>query len=377
MSHAPVGAGGAASTAVRRADATLSASFGLTFSELRARPDPLFARELAERVNALPEKPLRLLVATNSMMKFQERLVLSFFDHAKLAACDCWIAEQADRSIVPKLRNARYVERSQIGRETYDAIVGFDCDRTLLSLCSERSLPGFFVGYPRQFDQPPQRIPRLLEPIQAYVTQPRFHSRQPLEVWFGRGNVTYRAGIHFPPNIPTQLALPERCCFDVFVPGGGDRDYELLYRIREALPERVLVTNARSPAYVGEARNDFRILERDPRFVLLDWVPAERYAELLLHARVVLLPVVGLALGEYTCIADAIWFGKPVLTSPVKATRAIPDRVTLCDDDVAFVRELDALRDPELYARRARTARSIGRREHDLLELLIRLYRDL
>jgi hypothetical protein len=360
-----------------RADATLRASFGVGFSELRAGADPAFARELAERVRALPAKPLRVLLATNSTMKFQERLVLSFFDHAKLDRCDCWIAEQADRSIVPELRRARYVDATQIEHERYDAMVAFDCDRTLLELCAARSLPGYFLGYPRQFHQPPARFPRLREPIQAFVTQPRFHTREALETWFGPRNVSFCAGIHFPPNVPIQFALPARSRFELMVPGGGDRDYELLYRIRDALPERVLVTNARMPPMLGDARNDFTILTRDPRFVLLDWVPAERYAELLLNARVVLLPVLGWALGEYTCIADAIWFAKPVLTSPVQATLQLSDRVRLCGDDAAFVGELGALGDPERYAACARTAQAYGRREHDLLELLIRLYQRL
>jgi hypothetical protein len=377
MSHAPAGGGGAASPAVSSADATLRASFGVTFSELRARADSGVVRALGARIGALPRRRLRVLLVTNSTMKFQERLVLSFFDHAGLSACDCWIAEQAERSIVPKLENVRYVERSQAEHETYDAVVAFDCDRTLLELCAARSVPGYFIGYPRQSNHPPQRFPRLRVPIRAYVTQPRFHTRAALETWFGRHNVTYCAGIHFPPNVPIQLACPERLRFELLVPGGGDRDYERLFRIRAALPERVLVTNARSPAYLGDRRNDFGILSRDPRFVLLEWVPAERYAELLLHARVVLLPAIGLATGEYTCISDALWFGKPVLTSPVHATLALPDRVTLCEDDAAFVRQLAALRDPARHAERSRAALTIGRREHNLLELLIRLYRDL
>jgi hypothetical protein len=146
------------------------------------------------------------------------------------------------------------------------------------------------------------------------------------------------------------------------------------------VPAPIVVTQADlSPATLRNQadRDALAAMRSDPRFVLVPWLPPVEYARLLLHARVVIVPVHGDAAGDYTSIADAAWYGRPVLTNRVAANAHMGDRVLFYgrpDELEARFRELE---DPERWREASSRALEAARRKNDLFALLERVYLDL
>ncbi len=335
-------------------------------------PNSAYVRTLGDRLKALAPKPLRVMIVTSSVMKFQERNLLTFFDRAPLGACDWLAGDQPGRSLRPSLRSIRPVTMDRSQRRPYDCVVAFDANRTLLEQCERNGCPGVFIGKPRQ---KPNRNPASALAVAVHSTHRSLVNEASLQPFFPGATLRLRAGIDFPPNIDLHYEVPKVSRFELLIPGGGDRDYPFVAANREILPSQVLVT--RSEDNQGDGPVCRHLLGGDPRFLLLSQLRGEDYAKLLLHSRVVLLPLVGNAGMDYTTIADAIWYGKPVLTNRVPGNAHMGDRVLFYEDARSLARRLEELQDPNTYERTSERIRAASRASCDFFGLLFRLYEDL
>ena len=346
-------------------------------SGLRLGLDHALLAQAQARLRQLPPRGLRLLLVTSATMKFQEKTVLSLFSHLPVTACDCLVAAAAERSLRPRLPGLRYVNEGQARAGRYDRVVAFDANASGLELGAAHACPVSFAGRLRQAHTQTSEaaLARLPGPVQVYTTYASLPDAQQLEAFFGPGNWVLRGGIDFPPNVDlfhTATAPPR---FAYLLAGGPDRDYDLILRERHLFTGRIAVSNAEPRP--GEPQPGLARLRACEQFELLPWLPGEQYLRVLLHSRVVLLPVRGEMGGDYTSIADAAWYGRPVLTNRVTANAHMADRVVFFEGAAELAERVRELAQPRHYEEVSQRVQEAARRKNDLLGLLIGLYQDL
>ncbi len=341
--------------------------------------DLAYVAALRGRMRQLRRKDLRVLLLTNSLKKYQEQLVVSFFDRAPLSACDWHCADNADRTIAKLRFNARRITREAAMRGRYDRVVAFDCNRELLTFSAIHGCPAILIGKLRQEHGEESRasLGRLPGPVLLYLTQGSMTTPAALDAFFGVNAWRRVDGIDFPPGVPLQCLIPRVSRFDAFVPGGGDRDYGFLYRHRELLPRTVLVSNSDSANVTPEARAALDRMRECEQFHLLPRLRPERYLRLLLDSRLVIVRMGGEAYGDYTSIADALWYGKPVLVNRVRSTVHLEGRVIFYEDAVDLATSLRLLANEEHYRATSARVREATRAKHDLFSLLLRVFEEL
>lgn len=344
------------------------------FEQLAVEIDRSFlAAELA-RVRALPPTRSRVLLIASAVLKYQLNVVTWFFDHAPLRGCDLLLAEHADRALPQPPRNVRLLSAPPGPDAHYDLIVGFNTTQPLLEQCAARSTRGVFVGFPPHVPKQPPVV-RLDRPITVFSTKVHSLPWDGFEACFGRSNCEQADGIDLPPNIPCHYADPPAPTIEVLLPGGGARDYGSARRHAGLFPSPIRVSHANAPLLDDDPPLDLEALGRDGRFVLCAWVRPEIYASWVVHSRVVWLPVRDTAEGDYTSAADAMWYGKPVLTQLVRANRHLADRVLLYRDAEELAAHLRLLAEPARYAQISAGVRAAARRRNSLFELLANAWR--
>lgn len=349
---------------------------------LRLGTDRPFVARLQARVRALPPKPLRVLLVTHAAMKYQEKAVLTFFGHAPLSACDAWLAGCPDRTLRPRVPGLRYVSGHEARAGRYDRVIGFDANAAFVEQCAHHGCAGAFVGKLREAPTGGTRdaLARLVAPVRVYGTHASLPESAGFEAFFGPTRWRSCGGIDFPPNVDLHLAAPTAPRFPCVLLGGGDRDYAFALAHASRLPAPVVVTQGDlSPATLQQAadRDALVAMRSDPRFTVVPWLPTVDYARLLLHARAVIVPVHGDASGDYTSIADAAWYGRPVLTNRVAANAHMGDRVLFYDGPDELEERLRALEDPRRWREASARAQRAARRKNDLFALLERVFLEL
>jgi hypothetical protein len=324
-------------------------------------------------------KRRRVLLVTDATMKCQEQTVIGFFGHAPLAALDCHIAVHPRRSLRPSLPGVRYIGAEEARAGRYDRIVGFDANAALVELAAHHRCPAAFVGKVRQSatTESEAALLRLVAPIAAYTTHVSLPDVQGLAAFFGEGRWRLAGGIDFPPNVELHFATSSTPRFPFVLLGGGDRDYAFVLEHRDRIPGQVLVTHADAQLASASDRAVLARMATDPRFTLVPFLPPRDYARLLVHCRVAIMPVRGCAAGDYTSIADAAWYGLPVVTNSVRANAHMGGRVVHFEGANEFAARLHELQDADRLSVVSRRIRAETRDRNALLSLLQQVYLDL
>ncbi len=356
---------------------------GSLLAGLRLGTDQGFVGRLRARVRDLPPKPLRVLVVTDAAMKYQEKAVLTFLGHAPFSRCDAWIARSRERSLEPAVRGLRYVTEREARAGGYDRVIGFDANAAFVEQCAWHECPGSFVGKVREPHRAGTReaLAQLVARVRTYTTHVSLPNQAAaLDAFFGSGRSRPCGGIDLPPNLDLHLAPGGAPRFPCVLLGGGDRDYAFALAHAGRVAGGIVVTQgdlAPGKLDAGADREALVAMRSDPRFTMVPRLPPVAYARLLLHARIVLVPVRGRAEGDYTCIADAAWYGRPVLTNRVAANAHMGDRVLFYDGPGELEARFRELEDPARWRESSSRAREAARRRSDLFALLERVYLDL
>lgn len=359
--------------------------------------DDDYVAGVRERVRALPQRPLRLLLLSNSQKKFHEKAFLLFFNAAGTGVRDCvqfdhdnrsWTKEFRDASLGRQLPNINFLSleavlaKSKQGAK-YDYVVSFDCNQVLPKISGAVDAPAVHIGTPRWNVDDTPKWRRLLSGL-----RPGPPSGEPIRVFNSKGGnlasgdfrralsnrlVQIRDSINFPPNVDVQFRTPATTAFPYVVLGGGNRDYRLLHRCRDAFDGRVLVLRDVEQASFLQNRA-LQKLRNDPKFACIPYVEADVYVRLLLHSRVVVVPVLHGVRGDYTVISDALWCGRPVVTTPVRANAHIADRLNYFQTPAELKVWIDLLADADCYRSESTRARSAALRNHDFQALLASAY---
>ncbi len=387
---------------MRQALGEIQRTLGVDLAALPMTLDDAFVEDVRRQVAELPKNDLRILLLSNSAMKFHERTFLLFFNalgRERLKRCDCVAFDADGRSFHPELRNVRYVSAAEARQpDVYDAVISFDSNQKLPSFGDATGARAVHVGRTRfNLSSEPARaapaprgaLARLLHPfvrrrpatIRVYSTLRSTLSDEDFLEGLSERPIDYRSDIDLPPNIDTYFKTPKKACIPYLALGGGDRDYGFLLENRDLFDAPVLVTSAEArPGRGEEAERQNRIIEelrRDPKFVCVSYLDPELYVRAIVHSRVVVIPVTGEVHTDYTSVADAIWYGKPVLTNLVRANAHLADRVSFYSDAHDLRVKLDLLRDEAFYEASQKTTRARARANHSLHGLLLAMYREL
>ena len=377
-------------------------ALGVDLAALPVTLDDAFVKEVRDQVAKLPKKDLRILLLSNSLKKFHERTFLLFFNALgpeRIKRCDCVAFDSDGRSFHPELRNVRYIDpKEACVPGAYDVVISFDSNQKLPAFGDATAAATVHVGRTRSnlspeplhsLPAPKSGLGRLLggigqrrpPAVRVYSTLRSTLSEGDFRKGLANRPVDYRADIDLPPNLDTYFETPKKARIPYLVLGGGDRDYGFLLENRDLFDAPVLVTSAEErPGRGTEADRQNRIisaLRKDPKFVCVSYMNPELYLRAILHSRAIVIPFTGEILTDYTSIADAIWYGRPVLTNRVQANAHLGDRVTFYTGPSDLRRKLDALRDDDFYAAACDRTKLHARANHNLHDLLLKMYREL
>lgn len=379
-------------------------TLGVDLANLPMTVDDAFVERVRSQVAGLPKKDHRILLLSNSAMKFHERTFLLFFNALGLERCDCVAFDSDGRSFHPELRHVRYLSAEaasdrNAGTGPYDLVISFDSNQKLPWFRDAAGAPGaktVHVGRTRENLAPGPEAAEDVGSLRRWVGSVR-HLRAPavrvystlrntlteadFRAGLGDRRIDYRADIDLPPNIDTYFETPTEPRIPYLVLGGGDRDYGFLLENRDVFDGRVLVTSAEvRPGRGDEADRQNRIIEtlrKDPKFVCVSYLNPELYIRAILHSRAIVIPFTGEIKTDYTSISDAIWYGKPVLTNRVQANAHLADRVTFYRDARDLRVKLGRLRETSSYREQCERTKIRARANHNLHELLLTMYGDL
>lgn len=373
--------------------------FGIDLLSLPLETDEDYVAGVRERVRELPQRPIRLLLLSNSEKKFHEKAFLLFFNAAGTGARDCvqfddddrsWTKESRDPGVGPRLSNINYLSLDSAlakvsAGASYDYVVSFDCNEVLARVSDAVGAPAVHIGTPRWNVEHTPKWRRLLQALRPPAS-PRGDAIRVFSAMGGNlsstdfrralGNrlVQVRDSINFPPNVDVHFRTPSTPAFPYVVIGGGNRDFRLLHRCRHAFDGKVLVLRDAGKESLLQ-RHAMEKIRRDAKFVCIPYVDAAIYLRILLYSRVVVLPLLHGIRRDYTVIPDALWCGRPVVTTSIRANAHLADRLNYFRNAADLKHWVDVFAEPEQYQLECRRVRTAALREHDFQGLLANAYR--
>ncbi len=360
--------------------------------------DDDYVAGVRERVRALPQRRLRLPLLSNSQKKFHEKAFLLFFNAAGTGVRDCvqfdhdnrsWTKEFRDAALGRQLPNINFLSlgaalaKAKQGAK-YDHVVSFDSNQVLPKVSDPVGAPAVHIGTPRWNVDDTKELPRPTlglwrpgppsgEPIRVFNLMGGNPSSADFRRALGNRLVQVQDSIKFPPNVDVHFRTPATPAFPYVVVGGNNRDFRLLYRCRDVFDGKVLVLQA-TPRGSSRQNRALEKIRRDPRFVCVCDLDAATYLRVLLYSRVVVLPFrVGLD-RNCTVVGDALWCGRPVVTTRVRPKAPIADRLSFFRSRAGLKRWVDLLADEKQYRTECARVRNVAVREHDLQRLLASAY---
>ena len=369
-------------------------AFNVDLPQLPLGVDNQHIKNVQGVIQNLPNKNIRLLILSNAERKMHQHAVLSFLNSIHTASCDLIHYGSEDRGRPPHFPNITSIKtfedakrRVKTSGEPYDIIISFDSNEMLSLACSTLDAPGIHIGRLSWNIQNTSKWRRALrylprpprgQSFDVYNTLGDTYGALDFQRGLNNHPINIRKQINFPPHVPTHYLPPKDKVFPFLVIGGGDRDYSLLHQCRHAFDKRVLVVaaNVRRNEGFSQKHALFR-LKSNQRFVCLPYIWDELYWRCLLHSKVVVLPFRGKVRGDYTVISDALWYGKPILTTRVQANAHLDDRLTFFSDAHSLRRELLRLEDDAFYKEPSQRVMEIARQKHNLLDLLTQMYLNL
>ena len=354
--------------------------------DLSQRPLPFDEALLSgvlQQLEALPPKPLRVLLIINLSRQILAKMVLLLFAHARVDHVDLLlhgpggVAEEILLAIPPTVHT---VDRDAATRTEYDTVIScmsidvLDHHRIaghtvlLFSHVDQGYLKAYEGSLERLLDYGPGEMDcyNLFREAISLDETPELASRMRL-----------RDAINWPPGVELfydAKAAPLRIPY-IFI-GGQDRDYEFLWTVRHLFKDRTVVMTSSNFADTDQVIYLDR-LQRLDNFIRLDFISLDLYTRILLSSRVALLFLRGAPYTDYTSIAEAMWYGKPVIANEVHANRHQRDYLLMAETKAQVATHLERLEDALYYRAVSEKTATYARANNNLIELLVTLYQNL
>jgi hypothetical protein len=352
---------------------TLRRELGIELASIRPR-------SVQQPAPELPAKDLRLLLLLDCERQHHCQQIVDLFERAPGGRVD--LLDTCRRPVQRSLTTSRVRVLSQAEPgESYDAVVAYGsaevADTTpltgkLLLLHTLRD-HDYLRRNQRRLAHLMQRPRRSIGWYNLFA-----HTIKPRSLGRFRSRLMIRAAIDWPPNLPVAHDPASVApCVDYLVLGGKDRDYRLLYQYRALLAGRSVVLTHCDDDISSRQRPYLELLQREPGFVAIGRLPSLLYCRLLLSARVVLTLFEGRHTTDYTCLSEAMWYGIPIITNRVAATRHLRGVVSLVKNQRQLGRALERLDGATTRERCSQKLLRHARQHNNLDALLLALYHDI
>ncbi|MBU1075810.1 MAG: hypothetical protein KKH98_00865 [Spirochaetes bacterium] len=358
--------------------------FGIDLFTLPVEMDLKFVKHIQQITRQNPNlRKKKILFLSHPQFKYHEKNILLYLNR-KFKQCDCYHIDHADYSLKLKLDNVRYISKAEIFRSSYDYVIVNKGWSFLSRYISKIRSNTFYVFFLNSDAMALERDPKILQRIlkaDKKITYFNLFKNTLYNIYRPDPSIKMTAAINWPPSLDVFLKGPGDFLFDFLFMGGGARDYKFLYENQDLFQgKKVIVTHCDAAEHHPDKNNrDFDrnydhkylgLLSKIGNFICLNRINENFYCKLLLYSRITMCLFRKIISTDSTCISDAIWYGKPVITTRVEATEHLKDYAFFVENaqDIRLV--IEKLEDPKYYRKVTERIQKYAREEYNIFNLL-------
>gem|GEM_PF-3425137 len=363
----------------------ISKAFGVDLNKLHLELDLEYIKSIQQIIGQKPSlKDKSVLFLNHPIFVYHEKNILLFLNRIFKHCDSCHILHRYSGLNI-KLENVRYISKQDIFKSTYDYVIIYKGLSFLSENISRIKSDNFFVLFLNSDVLVMEKDPEILNRIQKSNKKITYfnlfkstlhHIYNPSEPL-----IKFKASINWPPSLDLFFKVPQNFLFDYLFMGGGARDYQFLYENQDLFQgKKVIITHCDSAVHHPDKDNPnfdcsydrkyLGLLNKIDNFICLNRIDEQYYCKLLLYTRITICLFRNILSTHSTCISDAIWYGKPVITTKVEATEHLKDYALFAKNAKDVKRFLKKLDDPEFYKKITRKTINYGRKEFDIYKIL-------
>ncbi|MBN1899359.1 MAG: hypothetical protein JW827_11325 [Spirochaetes bacterium] len=358
----------------------ITRAFGVNPLHLPLEWDTGFIKSIQRLIDQKPYlKDKKVLFLNHPQFKYHEKSILLFLNR-KFKLCDCCHLQHRYAGLNVRLENVRYILKKDIFRSFYDYVIV----NKGLSFLSKNILKikahHFIVLFQTTDIDPVLKNPEILTKVlnsKKKVTFFNLLKNTLHNIYESDPSLKIKASIHWPPSLDLFFRVPENYLFDFLFMGGGGRDYKFVLDNRDLFKgKKVIITHCDAARfYTVQSDRDYdkkylNLLKKIDNFICLNRINENAYCKLLLYSRIILCPFRRIMGADSTCISDALWYGKPIITNDVKATYHLKEHAFFIKGPEDFKSILNKLNDPAYYMKVTRKIMNYARKEYNIYNLL-------
>lgn len=359
--------------------AEINKAFHIDFYHLPLGLDIPFIQSVQAMLTQGPcLKKKTVLFVNDSQFKYHEKHILLFLNR-KFKHCDCYNIANPNFSLKTSLKNVRYLTES-IPDKFYDRVIVYRGLEFLLQNINKIKTDKFYVlltNIDVVYIHKNQDTLDILKKLKNKIVYFNLFKNTLDYISPSASQIQFQDAINWPPNLDIFYHVPKKFVFDYLVMGGVSRDYRFLYNNRRLFKgKKVIITHCDANKYrrdQNERSYDMKylgLLNKNKEFICLKRIHESLYCRLLLFSRITICMFRKKVGTDSTCISDAIWYGKPVLTTKTMATDHLKNHAFFIHNTKDMKTILHKLKDRSFYENMTKKITKYARKENNIFNLL-------
>ncbi|MBN1899613.1 MAG: hypothetical protein JW827_12630 [Spirochaetes bacterium] len=360
----------------------LKQALGIDILDLPFQMDPGFIKKVQCLIQQKPFLGNRnVLLLSEPQFKYHEKNILLFLNR-KYRKCDCCFTRHASYSAKAKLKNVRYIPKTDIQRSSYDHVIVYNCLEFFSHEITKIKGDKFILLLTPKDGWALAKKPEIYSSLEKFLKKTtcfilfKHHLAYTPFTW---SKLKIGSSINWPATLDLFFKVPEKPLFDYLFMGGCGRDYQFLYEHRELFKDKkVIITHCDAHKHTDVySQEDYiydskytRLLKKNRNFVCLNRINEPNYCKVLLYSRVTICLFRGIVRYDSACISDALWYGKPVITNQTMATEYMKDYIFFIRDGSDLQNVLQRLEDPAFLQKVSEKAMRYARKENNIYNIL-------
>lgn len=360
--------------------AKIEKAFSIDFYSLPVELDYKFIKNIQHVINQEPFLiNKKVLFLSNPQFKYHEKNILLFLNR-KFKKCDCYHIDHPNYSLKTKLENVYYIPKTNIPCSFYDYVIVYKGIEFLSQEIKKIKSKKFFVFLTNSDDITIRQNLKIYENLYQFQKKIIYFNlfKDALPCIGGIGScLNIKASINWPPSLDIFYKVPQKLLFDYLFMGGGARDYKFIYDNRKLFKDKkIIITHCDAKKHYKSHRDYaydtkyLNLLKKNKKIICLNRINETLYCRLILYSKTTICLFRKTVGTDSTCISDAMWYGKPVITNETRATKHLRDYVFFiknAEDMTLILHELD---DPQFYKKVSQKIMTYARKKNNIFNLL-------
>jgi organic radical activating enzyme len=334
------------------------------------------------KFNYLDKKNVILFFVFNTVRAGQVNQILETFDFLKIKKIYIFfqgLTNNIDFRLINNISNLEIIDKKKINKIKYDYLISFSA----LDFINQNIKPsGKIVSFFTNLDF--SNIHSRHNSNKNYIYDHKIYCHNLFEKTLTKYlerplalNLIFCEGISWPPDVNIKLLNNNKqYLFDYAFLGNRDRNYEFLYNCKDLFKNKKILV-LKGEKYDKDQEKYIELLKKEKNFIFINDVWRKLYVRLIILTKVFLVFFKGKSYTDYTSISDVIWFGKPVITNEVKATKHMETILLFSKNKMDVKKHIKNLNDDKYYFKISKKIRKYATNNINLLNIWYIIYKNI